>query len=117
MIRKQAIFITISNFYILIYLLKVYTVGVHDATGERKTAENLLAEIERVLNIVTRDWGTIVVALVTDASGEARKARRLFAVKNPHIIVLDCYSHQVSLIPKPIFMFSLFKFVPRLTWL
>jgi hypothetical protein len=36
------------------------------------------------------------VALVTDASGEARKARRLFAAKHPSIIVLDCYSHQVS---------------------
>ena len=75
--------------------LKVYSVRVHDATGERKTAENLLEEIERVLTIVTDDWGTIVVALVTDASGEARKARRLFAAKHASIIVLDCYSHQV----------------------
>jgi len=79
-------------FYVM---LKVYTVRVHDATGERKTAENLLAEIENVLAIVTGEWGTIVVALVTDASGEARKARRLFAAKYPDIIVLDCYSHQV----------------------
>lgn len=45
--------------------------------------------------LVTEEWGTIVVALVTDASGEACKARRLFAAKYPNIIVLDCYSHQV----------------------
>lgn len=45
--------------------------------------------------LITEGWGTIVVALVTDASGEARKARRLFAAKHPSIIVLDCYSHQV----------------------
>lgn len=87
---------------IIIYLinfsntvLKVYSVRVHDATGERKTAENLLVEIEHVLALLTEEWGTIVVALVTDASGEARKARRLFAAKHPSIIVLDCYSHQV----------------------
>jgi hypothetical protein len=97
-------------------LLKVYTVGVHDATGEQKTAENLLAKIERILDLVTGEWGTIVIALVTDASSEARKARRLFAAKYPHIIVLDCYSHQVSLIPGPLFMFRLVKFVHRSTW-
>ena len=36
------------------------------------------------------------MGLVTDASGESRKARRLFARKYPFLIVLDCYSHQVS---------------------
>lgn len=76
--------------------LKVYSVRVHDATGEDKTAENLLKEIEQVLTLVTEDLGAIIVALVTDASGEARKARHLFAAKHPSIIVLDCYSHQVS---------------------
>lgn len=68
---------------------------VHNATGDRKTAEALLKELEDVLTTLQNDWGAIVVGLVTDASGESRKARRLFGVKYPHIIVLDCYSHQV----------------------
>lgn len=69
---------------------------VHNATGDRKTAEALLKELEDVLNTLQNEWGAIVVGLVTDASGESRKARRLFGAKYPHIIVLDCYSHQVN---------------------
>lgn len=70
---------------------------VHNATGDRKTAEALLKELEDVLATLQNDWGAIVVGLVTDASGESRKARRLFGAKYSHIIVLDCYSHQVIL--------------------
>jgi hypothetical protein len=55
-----------------------------------------LREIEEVYNKLKDEWGVVVVGLVTDASGEARKARRLFARKFPFLIVLDCYSHQVS---------------------
>jgi hypothetical protein len=56
-----------------------------------------LKEIEEVYNKLKNEWGVVVVGLVTDASGEARKARRLFARKYPFLIVLDCYSHQVSI--------------------
>jgi hypothetical protein len=70
-------------------------VKVHNATGDRKTAEALLKKLENVLTTLQNDWGAILVGLVTDASGESRKARRLFGAKYPHIIVLDCYSHQV----------------------
>ena len=55
-----------------------------------------MKEIEEVYNKLKDEWGVTVVGLVTDASGEARKARRLFARKYPFLIVLDCYSHQVS---------------------
>jgi hypothetical protein len=81
----------------LIYLIwQVHTVEVHNTTKERKTAENYLKEIDEVYNKLKDEWGVVVVGLVTDASGEARKARRLFARKYPFLIVLDCYSHQVS---------------------
>jgi len=46
-------------------------VKVHDASGERKTTEVLLKELENVLAIVRDEWGAVVVALVTDASGES----------------------------------------------
>ena len=75
---------------------KVHTVEVHNTTKERKTAENYLREIEAVYQKLEDDWGAIVIGLVTDASGEARKARRLFASKFPSLVVLDCYSHQVN---------------------
>lgn len=68
---------------------------VHDASAERKTAEELLVLLEEVIKIVQDEWGAIVVAIVTDASGECRKARRILRLKYPNIVVLDCYGHQV----------------------
>ncbi|KAF8956007.1 hypothetical protein BDZ97DRAFT_1618886, partial [Flammula alnicola] len=49
---------------------KVHTVEVHDASKERKTAENLLEEIEKVYAKLSEEWEVLVVGLVTDASGE-----------------------------------------------
>lgn len=61
-----------------------------------KQAEFLLAHLESVVQEVERVWQSMVVAVVTDASGECQKAQRLFLQKYPWIVVLDCYSHQVS---------------------
>jgi hypothetical protein len=71
-------------------------VRVHNASAERKTAENLLKLLEEVLKNVQDEWGVIAVAVVTDASGESRKARRMLAKKYPALVVIDCYLHQVS---------------------
>lgn len=73
----------------------MYTVGVHDASTERKTAENFLQLLEDAVKEVEEKWGTYVAAVVTDASGECRKARREFVQKYPWIVVLDCFAHQV----------------------
>ena len=77
---------------------KVYTVKVDDTSEERKTAEKLIAHLEAAMKEVEEKWGATVVAIVTDASGECRKARRILGAKYPWLIVLDCYSHQVQLI-------------------
>lgn len=58
-------------------------------------AENLLALLKRSIIDVERDWGAVAVAVVMDASGESRKACRLLGKKYTHIVVLDCYAHQV----------------------
>jgi hypothetical protein len=70
-------------------------VKVHDASAERKTAEQLIPLLEEVIKIVEDEWGAIVMAIVTDASGECRKARQILGMKYPNIVVLDCYGHQV----------------------
>jgi hypothetical protein len=62
---------------------------------ERKTAENLVKLLEEVIATVETDWGAFVVAVVTDASGESRKARRTLGQKYSSLVVLDCYAHQV----------------------
>jgi CO dehydrogenase/acetyl-CoA synthase delta subunit len=75
--------------------IKVYTVWVHDASTERKTADKFLTLLEEVVKEIEEKWGSVVVAIVTDASGECRKARREFVKKYPWIIALDCFAHQV----------------------
>ena len=62
---------------------------------ERKTAENLIGHLKRAINTVRVEYNTCVVGVVTDASGECRKARRLLALEHPDIVFLDCYAHQV----------------------
>ena len=76
---------------------KIRTVKVHDVSGERKTADQLIPLLEDVISTVQDEWGAVVIAIVTDASGECRKARRLLGLKYPNIVVLDCYGHQVPL--------------------
>ena len=68
---------------------------MHDAHGQAKTAENFLDLLLSVIEEVQTDWGSKVVAVCSDASGESRKARRLLREKFPHLVTLDCYAHQV----------------------
>ena len=49
---------------------------------------------------IRTEYFAILVAVVTDASGECRKARRILAAEYTNIIFLDCYAHQVC----PIFI-------------
>jgi hypothetical protein len=50
---------------------------VHNASAEHKTVEQLMVQLEDVIATVQDEWGAIIVAIVTDALGECRKARRL----------------------------------------
>ena len=54
-----------------------------------------MIHLENTINTVRLDYCAYVVGVVTDASGECRKARRLLALKHPDIVFLDCYTHQV----------------------
>ncbi|KDQ23516.1 hypothetical protein PLEOSDRAFT_1049064, partial [Pleurotus ostreatus PC15] len=92
-----AFMVTISN--------KVYTVRVHDASNERKTAQLLYDHMIEVLRILDVDWKVVVVGFTTDASGEARKARKMLTESHPHLICPDCYAHQVGL--------SISHYIPR----
>ena len=75
---------------------QIYTVNVHDASGECKTAENLKLHLEKAIKMVQNAYMAHVVGVVTDASGECWKARRLLSLEYPDIVFLDCYAHQVS---------------------
>ena len=53
---------------------QVHTVCIHDASTECKTAKNLLGLLKDVVAELEEKWETTVVTVVTDVSGEARKA-------------------------------------------
>jgi hypothetical protein len=74
---------------------QIRTIKVHDASAERKAAEQLMSLLEDVIATVQNEWGAIVIAIVTDASGECRKAQWLLGLKYPNIVVLDCYGLHV----------------------
>ena len=54
-----------------------------------------MAHLENAIDTVWLNYNAHVVGVVTDASGECRKARCLLALKHPDIVFLDCYAHQV----------------------
>lgn len=69
---------------------------VYDTSMERKTADKFLTLLKDAYEIVQREWKVTIAAVVTDASGETRKARQDFIREFPSVVVLDCYAHQVS---------------------
>lgn len=70
---------------------------VFDTSLERKTANKFLSLLKNVYQLVGDKWKTTVAAIVTDASGETRKARQDFVKEFPSVVVLNCYAHQVIL--------------------
>lgn len=58
-------------------------------------ADNLMIHLENAIKIVREEYLAFLIMIVTDASGECHKARRILALKYPEIVFLDCYAHQV----------------------
>ena len=75
-----------------------HVIWVHDASGECKTAVNLFCELEEVINKLEETWNIVIIAITSDAGGEALKACKMAQRKYPHLVVPDCYGHQSNLI-------------------
>jgi hypothetical protein len=93
--RDKAYFFMISHEYMLIFYYKVYAVDVKDTTVERKTADNLFKMMTAVVNKVNLKWGLMVIAFMTNASGESCKACQLLCEVHSDLVTPDCYAHQV----------------------
>ena len=74
---------------------KVHPIQVDDVLGDHKSAENLVQHLERAIEELMMKWEITLVAIVTDASGECCKAKKILWLKYPSLIILDCYAHQV----------------------
>ncbi|KZT31206.1 hypothetical protein SISSUDRAFT_970170, partial [Sistotremastrum suecicum HHB10207 ss-3] len=76
---------------------RLQTVKLYDTSNERHTAENLLAQMQEVVEILRKDWHVTVIAVTSDASGESKKARQMLGRLRPDLAVPDCYAHQARL--------------------
>ena len=74
---------------------QAHTIDVHNASAERKMAENLVVHLENGIGIIRMVYLAILVAVVMDASGECHKARKILAPRYPDVVFLNCYAHQV----------------------
>lgn len=93
-------------------------VRVHDASGEQKTTENLYRELKKVIDELEGEWNVVVVAVTSDAGGEALKTRKMVVIARPDFVVPNCFGHQVNQINYPVFNITHIFFVyrPTLLW-
>lgn len=69
--------------------------SVFDVSSTDKTGENLKVLMVQEKNHIEAELGGHVVAWVSDAGGDSKKARSLLTAMFPHLINLDCTAHQV----------------------
>jgi len=67
------------------------------ARAANRFSRPLVLTLVLCLTLALSAHAASVRGVVTDASGECQKARRLLGLKYPNIVVLDCYGHQVPL--------------------
>ena len=77
--------------------MQIYTLKTLNITSSPKIGDKTYELVKQeVMNIESVNK-VPVIAVVSDAAGEAAKARRLLILWRPDILTLDCYSHQFNL--------------------
>lgn len=75
----------------------MYTICVEDMSLQRRNDQTLFELLDKWIQILEQDWKFRVIGVVTDAGGDAKRARWLLLKKYPHMIILDCWAHQVCM--------------------
>ncbi|KAF8844642.1 hypothetical protein BDN67DRAFT_666973 [Paxillus ammoniavirescens] len=97
-VSKTSIIGTMINVEYTPYLLNTI-----DISAKPKTAVELLKLVEAEIKYAVEVLKIIIVGWCTDASGESAKMRRLLVRKMPHLVVVDCWAHQINLIVGDVF--------------
>ena len=77
--------------------LQIYTHKTINITSSPKTGEKTYLHLKEEIEHLEVTYKVEVIAVVSDAAGEAAKARRLLSAWKPSLISIDCYSHQFNL--------------------
>jgi hypothetical protein len=75
---------------------QTYLSSVHDVLAECKTADNLLKLMIREKKKIEDELKLRLVGWVSDAGSDLKKAQKMLQQMFPHLIVLDCWAHQVG---------------------
>ena len=78
-------------------ILQIYTYKTINITSSSKTGEKTYLHLKEEIEHLEEEYKIEVIAVISDAAGEAAKARRLLMAWKPSLISLDCYSHQFNL--------------------
>jgi hypothetical protein len=77
--------------------MQVYTLKTINITANPKPGDNTYEHVRQEIETIESVHQVSVIAVVSDAAGEAAKARRLLILWRPDILTLDCFSHQFNL--------------------
>lgn len=76
---------------------QIFTHKTIDISASPKTGEKTFELIKEEIELLESKYKMAVIAVVSDAAGEAAKARRLLRAWRPDLLTLDCFSHQFNL--------------------
>ncbi|QRW24098.1 hypothetical protein RhiXN_07110 [Rhizoctonia solani] len=77
---------------------KTYTVQVHNLSAQHKTANNHLKLVLNDIDSAEKEHNVRIIAWVSDAGGNSRAMQVRLHCLRPHILVFDCWAHQINLI-------------------
>lgn len=77
------------------FKLQTYTTNVYDTTEQRKDADTLLEIVLKEIKSYESELKVKVIAWCTDNSGDGCAMRRKLHKAMPHLIVPECWAHQV----------------------
>ncbi|KAF8671798.1 hypothetical protein RHS04_08128 [Rhizoctonia solani] len=77
---------------------KTYTVQVHNLSAQHKTANNHLKLVLNDIDSAEKEHNVRIIAWVSDAGGDSQAMRVQLHRLRPHILVFDCWAHQINLI-------------------
>ena len=78
-------------------VMQVFTKKTINITSSPKTGDKTFEHMKEEIQELESHNKVTVICVVSDAAGEASKARRLLREWKPSLLTLDCYSHQFNL--------------------
>lgn len=77
--------------------MQIYTHKTIAITSSPKTGEKTFEHMKEEIEMLKSRYNIVVIAVISDAAGEAAKARRLLRAWRPELLTVDCFSHQFNL--------------------